>query len=78
MSNTEAFDRFYEQTFGNVLGSEDSENREMVKIVWNAVVEHAAQQFDHRLFEELPGNQIADELRNMKAGKEDTHGYDHI
>ena len=78
MSKNIEFDQWYDQTFGNVLGGQDAENREMIKIIWNAAMEHAAQQFEHRLFEELPGNQIADEIRALKAEKENNHGYDHI
>jgi hypothetical protein len=65
----EAFDQWYEQTFGNVLGSEDNENREAVKKIWNGALEHVARQYEFQLFDELTGDQIADQIRRLQAVK---------
>lgn len=71
------FAQWYTQTFDNVPGSDDVENREMIKTIWNAALQHAAQQFEHDLFVEYPGNQVADKLRAMQEPKEN-HGTDHL
>lgn len=71
------FDQWYVRTFGGVLGSEDTENREMIKVIWNGAAEHIAQQFEHDLFVEYPGNQVADKIRSMKE-PEQNHGNDYI
>jgi predicted amidohydrolase len=55
--------------FGNVLGSEDDENRENIKRIWNAVLEHVAKQYEFVLFEEYTGDQIADQVRRLQAIK---------
>lgn len=65
----ETFDLWYDQTFGNVLGSEDSENREAVKKIWNGALEHVARQYEFQLFDELTGDQIADQIRRLQAVK---------
>jgi hypothetical protein len=65
----ETFDLWYDQTFGNVLGSEDNENREAVKKIWNGALEHVARQYEFQLFDELTGDQIADQIRRLQAVK---------
>ena len=65
----ETFDLWYDETFGNVLGSEDNENREAVKKIWNGVLEHVARQYEFQLFDELTGDQIADQIRRLQAVK---------
>jgi ATP:corrinoid adenosyltransferase len=65
----EAFDKWYDRTFGNVLGAEDNENREAVKQVWNGALEHIARQYEFQLFDELTGDQIADQIRRLQAVK---------
>jgi hypothetical protein len=65
----QAFDEFYNQMFGNVLGAEDDENRENIKRIWNAVLEHVAKQYEFVLFEEYTGDQIADQVRRLQAVK---------
>jgi hypothetical protein len=65
----DTFNLWYEQTFGNVLGSEDSENREAVKKIWNGALEHIAQQYEFQIFDELTGDQIADQIRRLQAVK---------
>ena len=65
----QAFDSFYDHMFGNVLGSEDDENRENIKRIWNAVLEHVAKQYEFVLFEEYTGDQIADQVRRLQAIK---------
>lgn len=70
MSNrNEAFNTWYDQTFGHVLGSEDDENREAVKKIWNGALEHVARQYEFQLFDELTGDQIADQIRRLQAVK---------
>jgi hypothetical protein len=73
MSNSqkrnETFDRWYAETFGEVLGHQDDENREAVKKIWNGAMEHIARQFEFQLFEELTGDQIADQIRRLRAVK---------
>jgi hypothetical protein len=65
----QAFNEFYDQMFGNVLGAEDDENRENIKRIWNAVLEHVAKQYEFVLFEEYTGDQIADQVRRLQAVK---------
>jgi hypothetical protein len=65
----EAFDQWYDQTFGNVLGSEDNENREAVKKIWNGALEHVARQYEFQIFDEMTGDQIADQIRRLQAVK---------
>jgi hypothetical protein len=65
----ETFDRWYVETFGEVLGHQDDENREAVKKIWNGAMEHIAHQFEYQLFDELSGDQIADKIRRLKAVK---------
>ncbi len=65
----EAFDHWYDQTFGNVLGSEDYENREAVKKIWNGALEHVARQYEFQIFDEMTGDQIADQIRRLQAVK---------
>ena len=65
----DTFNLWYEQTFGNVLGSEDSENREAVKKIWNGALEHIAQQYEFQICDELTGDQIADQIRRLQAVK---------
>jgi hypothetical protein len=65
----ETFDRWYEQTFGNVLGSQDNENREAVKKIWNGALEHIARQYEFQIFDELSGDQIAGQIRGLQAVK---------
>lgn len=65
-SNDE-FDRWYEGVFGSVLGSEDADNRDMIKTIWNGALAHVAQHFEHDLFEEYSGNQVADKIRSLMA-----------
>lgn len=65
----EAFDSWYDLTFGNVLGSEDSDNREAVKKIWNGALEHVARQYEFQIFDELSGDQIADQIRRLQAVK---------
>ena len=73
MSNSqkrnEVFDRWYIDTFGAVLGYQDDDNREAVKKIWNGAIEDVAKQFEFQLFEELTGDQIADQIRRLKAVK---------
>jgi len=63
------FNKWYEQTFGGVLGSEDDENREAVKKIWNGALEHIARRYEFQLFDELSGDQIADQIRRLQAVK---------
>lgn len=63
---SKAFDEWYELTFGNVLGSQDEDNRLAVKKIWNGVLERAAKKFEIEEFDALDGEQIADKLRRMK------------
>jgi hypothetical protein len=65
----EAFNKWYDQTFGGVLGAEDDENREAVKKIWNGALEHVARQYEFQLFDELTGDQIADQIRRLQAVK---------
>jgi hypothetical protein len=65
----EAFDQWYDQTFGSVLGSEDNENREAVKKIWNGALEHVARQYEFQIFDEMTGDQIADQIRRLQAVK---------
>jgi hypothetical protein len=65
----ETFDRWYEETFGNVLGAQDNDNREAVKKVWNGALEHIARQYEFQIFDELTGDQIADQIRRLQAVK---------
>lgn len=63
------FEKFYAEMFGGVLGSEDNENRDHIRRIWNAMLEHVAKQYEFQLFEELTGDQISDQIRRMKVGK---------
>ena len=63
------FNTWYDQTFGGVLGAEDDENREAVKKIWNGALEHIAQQYEFQIFDELTGDQIADQIRRLQAVK---------
>jgi hypothetical protein len=65
----ETFDQWYIETFGEVLGHQDDDNREAVKKIWNGAMEHIARQFEFQLFDELSGDQIADKIRRLKAVK---------
>lgn len=61
-----AFDEFYDQTFGNVLGAEDDDNRNAVRKVWNTVIEHIAQQIEFENYEPVSADAIAKMIRRMK------------
>jgi len=63
---SKAFDEWYKQTFGNVLGSQDEDNQQAVKKIWNGVLERAALKFEIEEFDALDGEQIGDKLRRMK------------
>lgn len=63
------FNLWYDQTFGSVLGSQDVENREAVKKIWNGALEHVARRYEFQLFDELTGDQIADQIRRLQAVK---------
>lgn len=63
------FNSWYNETFGHVLGSEDDENREAVKKIWNGALEHVARKYEFQLFDELSGDQIADQIRRLQAIK---------
>jgi len=63
---SKAFDEWYKQTFGNVLGSQDEDNQQAVKKIWNGVLERAALKMEIEEFDPLEGEQIADKLRRMK------------
>ena len=63
---TREFDEFYNTMFGSVLGSEDNENRDNIRRIWNAMLEHVAKHYEFQLFEELTGDQICDQIRRMK------------
>lgn len=78
MSNrNDEFDRWYEEVFGTVLGADDADNRDMIKTIWNGAIERAAQHFEHDLFEEYSGNQVADRLRRLVAVRTN-HDNDNI
>lgn len=61
-----AFDEFYEEVFGNVLGAEDDDNRNAVRKIWNAVIEHIAQQIEFENYEPVSADTIARMIRKMK------------
>lgn len=63
----EEFEKFYSEMFGRVLGSEDDENRDNIRRIWNAMLEQVAKQYEFQLFEELTGDQISDQIRRMKV-----------
>ena len=63
------FDSWYNDTFGRVLGAEDDENREAVKKIWNGALERIARRYEFQLFDELSGDQIADQIRRLQAIK---------
>ena len=65
----EDFDRWYIDTFGEVLGHQDDDNREAVKKIWNGAMEQVAKQFEFQIFDELTGDQIAGKIRKLKATK---------
>jgi ATP:corrinoid adenosyltransferase len=70
MSNrNDEFNSWYNECFGHVLGSEDDENREAVKKIWNGALEHIARQYEFQIFDELSGDQIADQIRRLQAIK---------
>jgi hypothetical protein len=70
MSNrNDEFNSWYNAAFGHVLGSEDDENREAVKKIWNGALEHVARKYEFQLFDELSGDQIADQIRRLQAVK---------
>lgn len=61
-----AFDEFYDQVFGNVLGAEDDDNRNAVRKVWNTVIEHIAKQIEFENYEPVSADSIARMIRRMK------------
>ena len=63
---SEAFEHWYDATFGNVLGAQDDENRNAIRRIWNGALERAAKKFEIEEFDPLDGEQIADKLRRMK------------
>ena len=70
MSNrNDEFNSWYNESFGHVLGSEDDENREAVKKIWNGALEQIARRHEFQIFEELSGDQIADQIRRLQAIK---------
>ena len=69
LPNTE-FNRWYDETFGNVRGHEDADNRESVKKIWNGALEYAARQFQYQIFDEMTGDEFAARILAMKASKE--------
>ena len=70
MSNrNDEFNNWYNETFGHVLGSEDDDNREAVKKIWNGALERIARKYEFQLFNELSGDQIADQIRRLQAVK---------
>jgi len=42
LNRNDEFNSWYNESFGHVLGSEDDENREAVKQIWNGALEHIA------------------------------------
>jgi hypothetical protein len=68
-SRNSSFNLWYDQTFGNVLGSQDAENREAVKKIWNGALECIARQYEFQLFDELTGDQIASQIRRLQVVK---------
>jgi len=70
MSNrNDEFNSWYNECFGHVLGSEDDENRDAVKQIWNGALEHIARQYEFQIFDEFTGEQIADQIRRLQAVK---------
>lgn len=65
--DNEAFDVWYDKTFGSVLGAQDEENRGAIKKVWNGVLDHVASRYEFKLFEEMAGDLLAQEIRKMKV-----------
>ena len=63
------FNSWYNESFGHVLGSEDDDNREAVKKIWNGALERIARKYEFQLFDELSGDQIADQIRRLQAVK---------
>lgn len=70
LKRNDAFDTWYVAFFGNVLGAEDNENRDAVRKIWNGILEHVAKQYEFQLFEEMTGDQIADQIRRLQAVQE--------
>lgn len=64
-----AFNRWYDTTFGNVLGAQDDDNRNAVRLVWNGVIDHVSQQVAFNNFEPLSPEIVADQIRRMKEPK---------
>ena len=48
-TRNDAFNTWYDATFGAVLGAEDNDNREAVRKIWNGVLEHVAKQYEFQL-----------------------------
>jgi len=70
MSNrNDEFNSWYNESFGHVLGSEDDENRNAVKQIWNGALEHIARQYEFQIFDEFTGEQIADQIRRLQVVK---------
>jgi len=79
MSSKPPFDEWYDRHFGGFPGSEDPDNRIIIRAIWNSALEHAAELFAHDIFEELPGNAVADRIRSLKTDTlEKRDGIDHI
>lgn len=69
-TRNDAFNGWYDTFFGSVLGAEDAENREAVRKIWNSILEHVAKEYEFQLFDEMTGDQFADQVRRLQAVKQ--------
>lgn len=69
MSKDADFNKWYIGMFGSFEGFDDEDNRAAILRIWNSILTEVAGRFEHNLFEELPGNQVADRILQMKASE---------
>ena len=59
------FDKWYQDTFGHLLDSQDESIRDSVRQIWSGVLIRAAEGFEFNDFESYTGQQAGRVLRRM-------------
>jgi len=57
------FEKWYVEVFGNLLGSQDEENREAIRKIWTDIHSRAAAWFEFNDFNHYTGQEVATILR---------------
>lgn len=63
----DSFDHWYRGKFGHLLESQDEKNKEILRGVWNEILEKVAEFFDFYDFEEYSGAAAAEAIRVLKS-----------